>query len=65
MKKLNEKSNVDFQTLSEKIQSNKGLKTALYIGIAVLTLYLLGKACKGLAETVRGFNDLKSAMNGN
>ncbi len=62
---MNEKSKVDFQRLTETIQSNKGLKTVVYVGIAVITLYLLGKACKGLAETVRGFNDLKSALNGN
>jgi hypothetical protein len=62
---MNEKQRMNLQEVTETIQSNKVFKAALYIGVAVLTLYLLGKACKGLAETIRGFNDLKAAMNGN
>jgi hypothetical protein len=61
---MNEKAKENFQLLTETIQSNKVLKTAVYIGIGVLTLYLLGKAFNGLATTVRGFNNLKSAING-
>jgi hypothetical protein len=62
---MKENSGMDFQALTETMHSNRTLKMILYIGIGVIALYLFGKACKGLAETVRGFNDLKSAINGN
>lgn len=62
---MKKKSEMDFHALKETIQSNRVLKMALYIGVGVIALYLIGKACKGLAETVRGFNELKSAINGN
>ena len=61
---MNEKLKINFQEFKQVVESNKALKTAVYIGIAVATLYLLGKAFKGLASTVRGFNELKSAING-
>lgn len=61
---MDESTRANFEELAQTIQSNRALKTAIYIGIGILTLYALGKACKGLAETVRGFNDLKSAING-
>jgi len=40
------------------------LKTVVYVGIGVLAIFALGKAFDGLATTVRGFNNLKSAING-
>lgn len=62
---MNEKTKENIQILKKAIESDKMLKTAVYIGIGVLSLYLLGKAFNGLATTVRGFNNLKSALNGN
>lgn len=62
---MNEKTKENIQLLKKAIESDKLLKTAVYIGIGVLSLYLLGKAFNGLATTVRGFNNLKSALNGN
>lgn len=61
---MNEKIKTNFQEFKQVVESNKVLKTAVYIGLGVLSLYLLGKAFKGLAVTVRGFNELKSAING-
>ena len=62
---MNDNFKENYQTIKQTINSNKFLKTAVYVGIGVLALYLLGKTCSALATTVRGFNDLKSAFNGN
>ena len=61
---MNEKTKLNIQDIKQAVESNKVLKTAVYIGIGALSLYLLGKAFKGLASTIRGFNELKSAING-
>ena len=61
---MNEKIKTNFQEFKQVVEGNKALKTVVYIGITVASLYLLGKAFKGLASTVRGFNELKSAING-
>lgn len=61
---MNEKIKTNFKEFKHVVNSNIALKTAVYIGIGVLSLYMLGKAFKGLASTVRGFNELKSAING-
>jgi hypothetical protein len=61
---MNEKIKTNFQEFKQVVESNKALKTSVYVGIGLLSLYLLGKAFKGLASTVRGFNELKSAING-
>ena len=61
---MNEKTKLNIQDIKQAVESNKILKTAVYIGIGALSLYLLGKAFKGLASTIRGFNELKSAING-
>ena len=61
---MNEKIKKNFQEFKQEVASNKALKTAVYVGIGVLSLYLLGKAFKALASIVRGFNELKSAING-
>jgi hypothetical protein len=50
--------------LREQITSEKFIKGAVLVGGTILVLFLLGKAFKGLASTIRGFNDLKSAING-
>ena len=46
---MNEKIKKNFQELKQEVESNKALKTAVYVGIGVLSLYLLGKAFKALA----------------
>lgn len=61
---MNEKLKSNLQEFKQVVESNKALKAAVFIGIGVVSLYLLGKAFKGLASTVRGFNELKSAING-
>ena len=61
---MNEKLKINFQEFKQAVESNRTLKTAVYIGISIATLYFLGKAFKGLASTIRGFNELKSAING-
>ncbi len=55
---------INLKELKDKINSDKYLKTAVYIGIGVVSLYLLGKVFSTLASTVRGYNELKSALNG-
>jgi hypothetical protein len=62
---MNEKTENNLKDLKETLKSIKVIKTTLYIGVGVLTLYILSKAFTGLASTVRGYNDLKSALNGN
>ena len=61
---MQEKTKVNFQVLKKTIESDKMLKTVVYVGIGVLVLFALGKAFNGLATKVRGFNNLKSAING-
>lgn len=52
------------EVLDNFLKNEKAIKITLIIGAGVLSLYLLGKAFNGLATTVRGFNNLKSAING-
>ena len=47
------------------LADNKMLKVAVYVGVGVLSFYLLGKVFRGLASTLRSLNDLKMALNGN
>jgi hypothetical protein len=61
---MNEKIKANFLEFKQVVEGNKVLKSAVYIGITVASLYLLGKVFKGLASTVQGFNELKSAING-
>jgi hypothetical protein len=54
--------------IEEKIKEfkkDKILKTGLYIGVGILSLYLLSKTFNSVASTIRAFNNLKSALNGN
>jgi hypothetical protein len=41
------------------------MKTVVYIGLGVVGIYLAGKVFSVLASTVRGFNEFRSALNGN
>ncbi len=61
---MNEKIKKKYLEIKREVDTNNVLKTVVYISIGVLSLYLLGKAFKGLASTVRGFNELKAAING-
>lgn len=62
---MKESHKINYQEIKNTINSNKVLKTAVYIGVGVISLYLLGKVFSVLSSTVKGFNDLKSALNGN
>ena len=53
---------ITFKELKDKINSDKYLKTFVYIGIGVVSLYLLGKVFSTIASTVRGYKELKSAL---
>lgn len=53
-----------YSEIKDLIKSNKTLKTVVMVGIAIATLYLLSKLFTILASTVRGYNDLRLAMNG-
>lgn len=55
---------INLKELKDKINSDKYLKTAVYFVGGVICLYILGKVFSSLATTVRGYNDLKSALNG-
>ena len=54
---------ITLKELKDKINSDKRLKTAVYFVGGVICLYILGKVFFSLATTVRGFNELKSALN--
>ncbi len=61
---MNEKTENNIKDFKQEINSNRFLKSAIYIGAGVLALFILSKALSGLTSTVRGFNELKSALNG-
>jgi hypothetical protein len=49
----------------QKTQNNIFIKTIIYVGIGIVSLFVIGKTFTVLASTIRGFNELKLAMNGN
>ena len=51
--------------VKQVLSDNKMLKVAVYVGVGVLSFYLLGKVFRGVASTLRSLNDLKMALNGN
>jgi hypothetical protein len=53
------KMNDHYKEIKKTMDSNKLLKTAVYIGAGLVSLYVLGKILKVVASSVRGFNDLK------
>ena len=61
---MNEKTENRIKDLKQVLNSNKLVKTVFYVGVGVLSLYVLSKTFSVLASTVRGFNELKSAVNG-
>lgn len=62
MKKENEEV---FEMLKSTVESNKAVKTVIYLVSAAVVLYMAGKMFSMLASSVRGFNDFKSAIKGN
>jgi hypothetical protein len=61
---MNKDLQSNLKEIKDKINSDKRLKTALYFAGGVICLYILGKVFSSLASTVRGYNELKSALNG-
>ena len=61
---MNKDLQSNLKEIKDKINSDKRLKTAVYIVGGVICLYIIGKVFSSLATTVRGYNDLKSALNG-
>lgn len=57
-------NNIEIEKIKKIVNENKPLKIAVYVGLGIISLYILGKAFKGLAITINGFNELKSAING-
>lgn len=62
--KIQDKTESNFQTMKKMIEADKLVKVAVYFGLGVVSLYIIGKTFSVLALTVRGYNDLKSAING-
>ncbi len=58
------KTSDTIEKLKSQVTSDKFIKGAFYVGGTIVVLFLLGKAFKGLASTIRGFNDLKRAFVG-
>ena len=61
MRKQNEEV---FELLKSTVESNKAVKTVVYLFSAAVVLYMAGKMLSMLAGSIRGFNDLRSAING-
>jgi hypothetical protein len=61
---MNEIIKSSYHEIKQAVEENTPLKIVVYVGIGVASVYLLGKAFTGLAATIRGFNELKSAING-
>ena len=61
---MNDKLKNNLQEFKDFLDANKAIKVAVYVGLSVVSLYIIGKVFSTLAYTVRGFNDLQSAING-
>jgi hypothetical protein len=53
------------QEIKQYLDENKPIKWALYIGVGVLSLFIVGRLFSALASSVRGFNEFRSAIKGN
>lgn len=60
----NQKSKIDYPFILNTINGNKAIKTILYVGAGIASLYLMGRLLSVFATTIRGINDFKSAING-
>jgi hypothetical protein len=56
---------VNLQEIKQYLDDNPPIKTAVYIGLGVVGLYVAGKVFSALASSVRGFNEFRSALKGN
>jgi hypothetical protein len=61
MKKENEEV---FDLLKSTVESNKAVKTVVYLVSAAAVPYMAGIILSMLAGSIRGFNDFRSAING-
>jgi hypothetical protein len=48
-----------------ELKKNKLVKAAFYLGIGILSFYVIGKTFNCMATTIRAFNNFKSAVKGN
>lgn len=55
----------NLKDIKQSLDANPPMKTVVYIGLGVVVIYLAGKVFSVLASTVRGFNEFRSALNGN
>lgn len=51
--------------IKEYLDSNPPIKTVVYIGLGIFSFYIAGRVFSLLAKSVRGFNEFRSAINGN
>lgn len=56
---------INLQEIKQYLDENPSIKTVVYIGVGVVGLYFAGKVFSALASSVRGFNEFRSALNGN
>jgi len=61
MKKENEEL---IDLFKSNFESNKTLKTVVYLASTAAVFYMAGKIFSMLAGSVRGFNDFRSAIKG-
>jgi hypothetical protein len=57
-------NNFNLSAYSQELLENKKVKIVAITLVGIGVLYLAGKSFTILASSVRGFNDLKSALNG-
>lgn len=62
---MKQKEEVKLQEIKEFLEKNPQIKTLVYIGVGIIGLYVAGKVFSILASSVRGFNEFRSAINGN
>jgi hypothetical protein len=56
---------ITLQEIKHYLNDNPQIKTAVYIGVGLVGIYIAGKVCSALASSVRGFNEFRSALKGN
>ena len=62
MKKESEKV---IELLKSNFESNKTVKTVIYLVSAAALVYVTGRMFSMLAGSIRGYNDFKAALQGN
>ena len=61
---MNQSNQKTVNQIKRLIKSDNVVKVGLYVGVTVISLYIIGKAFSAIAQAIHGFNDLKSAING-